>query len=262
MPAAVTRSVLIGTGRPGLEGLVITAAAVGGLLVGSFLNVVVYRVPRGLSVNHPRSFCPRCATPVAGMDNIPVVSWVVLRGRCRHCAQPISRRYPLVEAGTGATFGLVAAAYGARWGVVGLCILAATLLAQVLIELDRWPIPPSVSFVGTAVGALALLGGALADGTPSRLVGAGVGVAAVGVVTLVVAGSVRRRAGQRSLSGLSALVPLGPWLGWLGPAPAAAGVVTGAAIAVVTGRAHDQIPLGLASAVGAGVALLAWWAGA
>ncbi|MDQ1376583.1 MAG: leader peptidase (prepilin peptidase) / N-methyltransferase, partial [Acidimicrobiaceae bacterium] len=71
-----------------------------GLAVGSFLNVVIYRVPRKESVVRPRSACPSCGTPIANRDNIPVLSWLLLRGRCRTCRQPISPRYPLVELGT------------------------------------------------------------------------------------------------------------------------------------------------------------------
>src|SRR5690554_4454828 len=81
-----------------------TLVGVLGLLVGSFLNVVVWRVPRGESVVRPGSHCPRCGQPVGPRDNVPVLSWVLLRGRCRHCHEPISVRYPLVEAGTGVLF--------------------------------------------------------------------------------------------------------------------------------------------------------------
>jgi leader peptidase (prepilin peptidase)/N-methyltransferase len=79
-----------------------------GLAIGSFLNVVVYRVPRGESISHPRSRCPRCQTPIAWYDNVPVVSWLLLRGKCRSCREPISARYPLIELGVGVGFALVA----------------------------------------------------------------------------------------------------------------------------------------------------------
>lgn len=75
-----------------------------GLAIGSFLNVVVYRVPRGESISHPRSRCPRCHTPIAWYDNIPVLSWLLLRGKCRACHGSISARYPLVELAIGAAF--------------------------------------------------------------------------------------------------------------------------------------------------------------
>lgn len=79
-----------------------------GLAVGSFLNVVLYRVPRGESIVKPRSRCPSCGTQIAERDNIPVVSWLVLRGKCRTCQAPISVRYLLVEAATGLAFALIA----------------------------------------------------------------------------------------------------------------------------------------------------------
>jgi leader peptidase (prepilin peptidase)/N-methyltransferase len=75
-----------------------------GLAIGSFLNVVIYRVPRGESISRPRSKCPACGTPIRWYDNIPVLSWVLLRARCRACKAPISARYPLVELVTGAVF--------------------------------------------------------------------------------------------------------------------------------------------------------------
>src|SRR4051794_37718576 len=90
----------------------IVLAAVGGLIVGSFLNVVVYRLPRKESLAHPPSRCPSCGAPVRHYDNIPVLSWLLLRGRCRSCSAPISPRYPLVEAVTGLLWALVT---WARW---------------------------------------------------------------------------------------------------------------------------------------------------
>lgn len=80
-----------------------------GLAIGSFLNVVIYRVPRHESISHPRSRCPGCQAQIAWYDNVPVVSWLLLRGRCRSCHEPISVRYPLIELAVGATFVLVTA---------------------------------------------------------------------------------------------------------------------------------------------------------
>ncbi|MGA2036897.1 MAG: prepilin peptidase [Acidimicrobiales bacterium] len=87
-------------------------AGVLGLVIGSFLNVVIYRLPRRMSVVHPRSFCPYCETPVRWFDNVPVVSWILLRGRCRQCHRPISLRYPLVELATGVLFAALALIFG------------------------------------------------------------------------------------------------------------------------------------------------------
>src|SRR3954451_394226 len=87
-----------------MTAFVVACCAVLGLAVGSFLNVVIYRVPRKESVVRPRSHCPSCGTQIAERDNIPVVSWLVLKGKCRTCKEPISIRYPLVEFATGVLF--------------------------------------------------------------------------------------------------------------------------------------------------------------
>jgi leader peptidase (prepilin peptidase)/N-methyltransferase len=90
--------------------LAVACSGVAGLAVGSFLNVVVYRVPRHLSVVRPPSHCPGCGTHLGALDMVPVVSWIALRGRCRHCRAPIPVRYPLVELATGGVFAAIAAA--------------------------------------------------------------------------------------------------------------------------------------------------------
>src|SRR5947209_19425504 len=88
-----------------------------GLVVGSFLNVVIYRVPRKESVVRPRSRCPNCGTQLAERDNIPVVSWLLLHGRCRTCRAPISARYPVIELLTAVVFGAIGARFGADWAL-------------------------------------------------------------------------------------------------------------------------------------------------
>jgi leader peptidase (prepilin peptidase)/N-methyltransferase len=106
-------------------------ATVFGLVIGSFLNVVVYRVPNGMSVSHPASACPNCHSEIRAYDNVPVLSWFVLRGKCRDCRTPISGRYPIVEAATGAFFLIVAVRF---WPTAGLPS-DATHIASRLIEL-------------------------------------------------------------------------------------------------------------------------------
>ncbi len=115
-----------------------------GLLIGSFLNVVVWRVPRGESVVSPPSACPRCGARIAWYDNLPVVSWLVLRGRCRRCHEPISVRYPLVEAGTGLLFGLVAWHFGISWTTPAYLYLAAISVALALIDIDVHRLPNAI----------------------------------------------------------------------------------------------------------------------
>ena len=154
-----------------LTGLV----GVTGLAIGSFLNVVVYRVPAGMSVVHPRSACPRCGHEITARDNVPVLSWLLLRGKCRSCALPISRRYPLVEMASGVFFVLVAlwaapgigVASGAADTVAAVLRLAAFLylaaisISLALIDLDVNRLPDKIVLPAYAVG-VALLGGAAA----------------------------------------------------------------------------------------------------
>jgi leader peptidase (prepilin peptidase)/N-methyltransferase len=136
----------------------LVAALVGllGLVIGSFLNVVVHRVPRGESVVSPPSACPSCDVPIRARHNVPVLGWMVLRGRCYDCACPISVRYPLVEAGTGALFAL------AGWRFVdepvslaAYLAFAAVAVALALIDLDLHRLPNVI--VGPSYGVLAVL---------------------------------------------------------------------------------------------------------
>ncbi len=125
-----------------------------GSLYGSFLNVVAYRLPREESVVHPRSRCPHCRKPIAWYDNLPVASWLLLRGRGRCCRKPISPRYPLVEA----TVAVLAAALWLRWGdspvfAAGATLACGALLAVALVDWDTFLIPDELS-LGLALSGL------------------------------------------------------------------------------------------------------------
>src|SRR3954468_24551623 len=115
-----------------------------GLAVGSFLNVVIHRVPRGESLVRPGSHCPRCDAAVRSRHNVPVLGWLLLRGRCADCATPISVRYPLVEAGTAALFVAVAAKFGFSWALAPYLYLAAVAVALALIDLDVMRLPNAI----------------------------------------------------------------------------------------------------------------------
>lgn len=241
-----------------LWGVVVVAGVVG-LIIGSFLNVVVYRTPRHLSIVQPASFCPNCRTPVRSSDNVPVLSWLLLRGRCRSCGAPISPRYPLVEGGTGVLFALVAAAVGPHWAVIGLCTLAATLAASAAIELDGESLPSSVVYWGGGIGVLGLLGAAASTGHWAKLVGAAVGVFVAGALRFLLS----RRAGPASSpspgSDSWALLPLGAVLGWSGPVGAAVGAgVLGVLLllALRTHRSagHDRVRRTVTTSLGPSVA--------
>ncbi|HTZ08953.1 MAG TPA: prepilin peptidase [Acidimicrobiales bacterium] len=241
-------------GRPAATAI----AAVFGLVIGSFLNVVVYRVPRGLSVARPGSFCPSCSAPVRGYDNVPVVSWVVLRGRCRHCGAPISVRYPVVELATAVVFAAVAWALGPHWAVPGTCVLAATALAVAAIELDGELPPPELAWIGAGLGLALLAVAAGADRRWWHLDGALIGAA---LVTGIAVAASRRRAGRAAVPRIWALLPAAVVVGWTGwPGVAAAVPATVVATFVVGwSRAwarRQRGGLALAAAIGAAVAVV------
>ncbi len=125
-----------------------------GAMVGSFLNVVIYRVPRGESIVAPRSRCPSCETQIAGRDNVPILSWLVLRGRCRHCAAPIAARYPVVEGITALTFLAVALTRGLDADLVYELPFAAMLIAVAAIDFDHRIVPNKI-LLPAAIWALA-----------------------------------------------------------------------------------------------------------
>ena len=151
-----------------MDGVVVVFSAVLGLAIGSFLNVVIWRVPRKLSVVRPPSHCPQCETPIRTLDNVPVVSWIALRGNCRHCGNRIPIRYPLVEAGCGVLFAAVAARFGWSWELPAYLLLAAALLAISIIDLEHFIVPDRITAPLT-VGGLGLLGlAAIAEGSGWR----------------------------------------------------------------------------------------------
>jgi len=145
--------------------IVILVCALYGLVIGSFLNVVIYRVPRGESVVRPRSRCPGCGAEIAARDNIPVLSWLLLRGRCRHCGGPISWRYPAVELLTGALFAMMAARFGLSWTLPAFLYLAAVGVALALIDLDVHRLPDVLTLPSYVVGGVLLVLPALFDGS-------------------------------------------------------------------------------------------------
>src|SRR5215210_3645232 len=135
------------------------AALLFGLLIGSFLNVVAWRLPRRESLVRPRSKCPACGVQLSALDNVPLLSWLVLRGRCRRCGEPISARYPIVEAATGLLYvAVVLAADGPRELLLGL-LLVTFLVPIVLIDLDHRRIPNVLTGPAAvaAVAAIALI---------------------------------------------------------------------------------------------------------
>jgi len=135
----------------------VVLAGVLGAAIGSFLNVVIYRLPRGESLVHPRSRCPACQTQIAGYDNLPVISWLVLRGRCRACEAPISPRYPAVELLTAVSFAAVAGARGVDEELIVLLPFVAVLVAVAGIDLDHRIVPNRIVVPAAIYGIAASL---------------------------------------------------------------------------------------------------------
>lgn len=123
-----------------------------GLIFGSFLNVCIYRMPRGLSVVSPRSACPNCKTPIAAYDNIPVLSWILLGGKCRHCKAPITPRYAGVELLTGVLFGLCAWYFPMPFEALKYMTLSFLLLGLIFTDCENRILPDVLTITGFVLG--------------------------------------------------------------------------------------------------------------
>lgn len=140
-----------------------------GLCVGSFLNVCIHRLPHGESVVQPRSRCPHCKHPIAAYDNIPLLSYALLRGRCRNCRAPISLVYPLVELATGAALWLVYARFGLTPAGAKAAVLVAALIVLTVTDLRERVLPDRITYSGIAVGLALAFWVPVDDGTAALL---------------------------------------------------------------------------------------------
>ncbi|WP_010203856.1 prepilin peptidase [Salinibacterium sp. PAMC 21357] len=197
--------------------LAIVFAGLLGLAVGSFLNVVVWRLPLGGKLSSPPSACPRCDHAIRAYDNIPVISWLILRGKCRDCGEPISARYPLVEAATALAFSGIAAAVGAEtsmvWALPAFLYFAAISIALTLIDLDTQTLPNKIVLPSLVVGLVLLAIASAGTGNWAALFGAVLGALALFAFYFIVAIVSPRGMGMGDVK-LSAVVGL--YLGWLG----------------------------------------------
>jgi leader peptidase (prepilin peptidase) / N-methyltransferase len=235
----------------------IVLAALGGLIIGSFLNVVAYRLPRGESLAHPPSRCPSCGQGVKPYDNIPVLSWLVLRGRCRACQAPISPRYPLVEGLTGALYALV---MWARWddasGIALGIILVTILIPIALIDFEHRIIPNRIT--GPAAVVAIVIGLVLdMDFVVEQLIA---GAAAGGFFLLAAVAYPRGMGmGDVKLAGVMGLY-LGRAVGLAVLVGLVAGVVVGAVIIARVGAKAGRkqaVPFGPFLALGGMIAIFA-----
>ena len=249
-----------------MELFLVVLVALTGLVVGSFLNVVIWRVPRGESIISPPSHCPGCGRPVRPRDNIPVVSWLLLRGRCRDCGEPISRRYPLVEAGTAVVFVLLALRIGLEPELVAFLYLGAIGVALALIDIDVKRLPNVIVLPSYVVAGVLLAVAAFVDGAWEDLLRSALAMAALYGFYFLLALVYPRGMGfgDVKLAGV-----LGLYLGWLGWAEVVTGGFlgflfggVGGVLLIAARRAgrKSMIPFGPYMLAGAFVAIL--WGGA
>jgi len=226
-----------------------------GAMAGSFANVAIHRLPRQESLVAPRSRCPHCGHPIRARDNIPVLSFLWLRGRCRDCGRPISWRYPLVEALTALLFLAAWWWFGLSLGALRAGLFALIMVIVIFVDLDHRIIPNAVTYPGLIIGLLF----ALAGGPRTLLLSVGAAVGA-GLLFLVIAVASRGGMGGGDIK-LAAV--MGAFLGW--PVVAAAlfmsftlgGLVGLALLATGRRRRKDPVPFGPFLAAG-GLAALFW----
>lgn len=242
--------------------LLVVVCGVLGLAVGSFLNVVIYRVPRKESVVKPRSRCPGCGTEVAARDNVPVVSWLLLRGRCRTCGEPISARYPLVELLTAGLFAVTAGRLGVDAALPAFLVVVAGLVAVSAVDLERFIVPNRILYPTLFIAAPLLVVAAAIDGDWDGVTTAALG-GALGFGLLFVIHMVSPTGmgfGDVRLAGL-----IGMTLGWLSVGHVLVALFLAFALAAVIGVAlmvtgvkgrKDKVPFGPFLATGAMLALL------
>jgi leader peptidase (prepilin peptidase) / N-methyltransferase len=243
--------------------VLLAVAAALGLAVGSFLNVVIHRLPRGESLVRPGSHCPACHAPVRARHNVPVLGWLVLRGRCADCAARISVRYPLVEAGTGALFVAVTAHFGLAPELPAFLYLVAIAVALAMIDIDVQRLPNAIVLPSYAVGAVLLFGAAALDSDWGAIAR---GLAAMALLLLAYLALRLAYRGGMGLGDVKLAGLLGLYLGWLGWSWVAVGgfaaFLLGGVLGVgllATRRAGrgTQVPFGPAMLAGALLAVFA-----
>jgi len=238
-----------------------------GAALGSFANVVIRRLPAGESLLRPPSHCPVCQHGLRASDNVPILSWLWLRGRCRYCRTPIPLRYPLVEAASGGIFLLALGAYGASWQVLAYGSFGIWLLVLAAIDLETLTLPETLTRSGllAGLGVRILLGWQGAGPGIAQQLALGMGGAALGLWLLegiALAGSLAL--GQPAMGGGDAKLAagIGAWLGWqqlllAGFLACLSGAIAGGAVIAVGARGRRQpLPFGPFLALGAGLSLM------
>ena len=254
-----------------MTALVAAISGLYGLVIGSFLNVVIWRVPRQESIVRPASHCPTCDTKIANRDNIPVVSWVLLRGRCRGCGGAISARYPLVELLTAALFAAMGARFSHSWALPAYLVLTGSLVALSAIDLEHYILPNRILYPTDAAVIVLLAAGSAGDHDWSAFARAVLAGAIAFAVFFAIHLVSPRGMGFGDVR-LSFLLGLG--LGWIGWGEMAGGLFAGFVYGAVVGvllialkvrSRQQQIPFGPFLAAGAvtfvlfGAPLVDWY---
>src|SRR5207237_6593805 len=209
-----------------------------GACLGSFLNVVIARLPHGRSLVSPPSSCPRCQSRIAWYDNVPVFSWIALRARCRNCGEPISARYPVVELLTAVVLFAVWRRFGGQWATLGYAAFACALIALTYIDLDTWLLPHEITWPLLAAGVLSPVWNPALT-FAEAFIGAACGFAGFAAVALFGEKILKRE--TMGWGDVWLLAAIGAWLGWPALLPvvmlsALQGSVVGIAL-ILLGRA-------------------------
>jgi len=229
-----------------------------GLVIGSYLNVVIHRLPREESTVLPRSRCPRCGAQLRVRDNLPLLSFLLLRGRCRQCKAPISWRYPLVEAATAALFVGSLEAFGLSWHAAAAAAFGSALIALAGIDYEHFLLPDVITLPGIAVGLLISL---FADWIDWRQALLGAALGGGGLWLLARLWLLLRHEEGMGLGDVKMLAMVGAFLGWQGVlvtvfVGSLAGALLGLSL-IALGRLDlgSRLPFGVFLAAGAAVAL-------
>jgi leader peptidase (prepilin peptidase) / N-methyltransferase len=240
------------------EWFAIAVAAAYGLVLGSFLNVVIYRLPREMSLLRPRSHCPACGAVVRWYDNVPLLSYLALLGRCRRCGARISPRYPLVELLTGALLAACVARFGVTLAAAEAIVLVLLLVPLAFIDLEHHLLPDVLTLPGLVAGVAFSAAGGL-TGPLNAAIGVVVG-GALPYLVIVAYRAIRGVEGM-GLGDVKLLAMVGAFLGWRGALLAIGlgsclGAVIGIAL-IVSGRGtrSSELPFGVFLSLAALVAL-------
>jgi len=241
--------------------VLIVGCTIVGLVIGSFLNVVIYRVPRNESIVTPRSHCPSCGVLIKEYDNIPVISWLILRGRCRNCGEGISPRYLIVEVVCGALFAGLAARLGFNVELPAYLLLFAGLLALSCVDVEHLILPKRIVYPLLLLVGLALVGAAAKSGHWHQLL-----IAAICAVAWFVVFFLLNLAAPRVLGfgDVRLALVLGLGLGWFGWRYLVLGFFAANLVGAIIGLAligmkkvsrNQPVPYGVFLAVGVAIAV-------